>query len=697
MIKIDTTLKLDKNLWTAPNLTDKFTDEELDAIGNWVWTGFDRDKYSRMKWEKRTQAAMDLALQLQKDKNFPWPGCSNVAFPLVTIGALQFHSRAYPAIVQGRDIVRYRVVGEDPSGYETQRAQRISEHMSYQLLEEDHSWEEQHDRLLINIPIVGCAFKKSYYNAEKFHNSSELVLAQDLVMDYYAKSVESCARKTQIMPVFRNEIHSGIENGIYRDIRESAWYHQPATPYRDPTEVRKDNREGITPPQTDEATPFTFLEQHCWFDFDKDGYAEPYIITIEATSKCVIRIVARFESENAIIRSALSKKVVKINPTEYYTKYSFIPSPDGGVYDMGFGVLLGPLNESTNSLINQLIDAGTMSNAAGGFLGRGAKIRGGQYTFAPLEWKRVDSTGDDLRKSIFPLPVREPSAVLFQLLSLLINYTNRIAGTTDTMVGENPGQNTPAQTTQTMVEQGQKIYAAIFKRVWRSQKEEFRKLFLLNSIFIPSFVAFGENGQKVLRDDYQGNPDRIVPAADPNVTSDMQRIQQAQVIKQSAMGTPGYNIEEVERRFLRAMHVDGIDIVYPGPGKVPPLPNPKVQVEQLRAQVKTQQLELDKLKFIASLQEEMKLNAAKILQLEAQAAKLLEEAGGVQTGHEIAAFQAAIGALKSHDDNVRSRVELLMKAMESDRDHEAQQSTDRAGVQRLAGPSGNQGAARPAA
>lgn len=696
-MNIDTVLKMDKELWMSPDLTGRFSEQDLDALGNWVWDGFNKDKYSRNKWEKRTQSAMDLAMQLQKDKNFPWPGCSNVAFPLVTIGALQFHSRAYPAIVQGRDIVRYRVIGEDQTGEETKRARMIGDHMSYQLLEEDHSWEEQHDRLLINIPIVGCAFKKSYFSAEKGHNVSELVLAQDLVMDYYAKSVESCARKTQIIPMYRNEIHSGIENGIYRDVRDCKWYSSNAVPLTSPSTIREDNRKGETPPQSDESTPFTFLEQHCWYDFDGDGYAEPYIITIEATSKCVVRIVARWDSERAIIRSASTKNIVKINPSEYYTKYGFIPSPDGGVYDVGFGLLLGPLNESVNSLINQLIDAGTMSNSAGGFLGRGAKIRGGAYTFAPLEWKRVDSTGDDLRKNIFPLPVRDPSAVLFQLLSLLINYTNRISGTTDTLVGENPGQNTPAQTTQTMVEQGQKIYAAIFKRVWRSMKEEFRKLYLLNAVYMPTFVEFGESGQKALRDYYQGNPDRIVPVADPNVTSDVQRIQQAQVIKQNAAVTPGYDLEEVERRFLRAMHVDSIDVIYPGPGKVPPLPNPKVMVEQLKTQVKMEQLKLEKAQFAASMQEEMRVNNAKILQLEAQAAKLIEEAGGVRVGHQIAAFEAAIGALKSHDQELRARVEGLMKSMEEDRRYELdKQTADREGMAGMAGASGDKTRSLPA-
>ena len=689
MIEFENKIVLSKEIVESPNLTGKLTERDLATLGNLVWEGYDRDEFSRGKWKKRTQAAMDLAMQVQKDKNFPWANCSNVAFPLVTIATLQFHSRAYPAIISGRDVVRYRVNGADPDGMQTARARRVGEHMSYQVLEEDQSWEEQHDRMLINVPIVGCAFKKTYFAGGRGHNTSELVLAQDLVLDYFAKSVESCARKTQIIPIYRNEIHEGIMSGIYRDVREEGWYKTNPAPKQDTATASRDNRTGQMPAAIDDDTPYTFLEQHLNIDLDGDGYKEPYIATIEMTSKCLVRLVTRFDKMKAIKRTARGE-IIKIEPIEYFTKYGFIPSPDGGVYDIGFGVLLGPLNESVNSILNQLIDAGTMSNSAGGFLGRGAKIRGGVYSFAPLEWKRVDSTGDDLRKSIFPLPVREPSMVLFQLLNLLINYTNRVSGTTDTMVGENPGQNTPASTTQTMVEQGQKIYAAIFKRVWRSMKEEFKKLYILNSIHLPDTMVFGDQGLKVLREDYTADPNRITPVADPNVTSDQQRMQQALALKQAAASTPGYNVELVERNYLAAMHIDGAEAIYPGPKVIPPPTNPKVQIEQLKMQAKQLQVQADMQKFAADLMEQRRLNSAKILQLEAQAAKLLVEANGVEAGHQIEAFNAALGAMKHHDESLRSQIELMMKGMELDNAN-TEQAPNGAGVQRLAGTPSNTG------
>lgn len=663
MLELEATIPLVKATVQAKNLTDRLGEADLKALGNHIWSGFDRDENSRTKWRRRTQAAMDLAMQVQKEKNFPWPGCSNVAFPLITIATLQFHSRAYPTVVNGKDIVKCRVNGPDPDGKENDRAQRIGDYMSFQVMEEDSSWEEQHDRLLINIPIVGCAFKKSYHSGSKGYNTSELVLAQDFVIDYFAKSVESASRKSHIIRLSRNDIHEGIMLGVYRDVREASWYNTSAVPMVTKETAEYNKRNGLEPPPTDEDTPFTCIEQHVLLDLDKDGYKEPYIITIEQNSRQVLRIVTGVDRmEDVILNSR--KEVIKVQATQYFTKYGFIPSPDGGLYDIGFGVLLGPLNESVNSILNQLVDAGTMSNAGGGFLGRGAKIRGGTYTFAPLEWKRVDSTGDDLRKSIFPLPVREPSMVLFQLLNLLISYTNRISGTTETMLGESTGQNTPAMTTQTMVEQGMKIYNAIFKRVWRSMKEEFQKLYTLNAIYMPDFVAFGPVGQRALRQDFLGDPNRITPAADPNVTSEQQRVQQATMLKQSAATTPGYNVEAVERNFLESMRVEGIDKLYPGPAKMPAPQDPKMEIERGKLQLKQMELQAQQQEFAMKLMEDRRVNSAKILQLEAQAANLTAQAGGVAAGHEVAAFQAAIGALKTHDDMLRGRIETMLRQIE---------------------------------
>jgi len=681
-MNLDKKLTINKDFMEAPNLMDRLSDDDLSRIGALAWEGYDRDRQSRLAWERRMEAGMDLAMQIQKDKNFPWQGCSNVIFPLITIAALQFSARSYSNIIQGTDVVRYRVVGEDPTGELRQRADRISKHMSWQVLEEDGAWEEQHDRLLLNLGIVGTNFVKTYFSPKLGHNVSELVLARDFVLDYYAKSVESCARKTHVVPLYRNEIYERCQRGIFDGgILEAAWFiSNPTRPENNP---KVDNRQGMAPPPSDGDTPFKTLEQHRLLDLDQDGYAEPYIVTIEESSKKVMRIVARFDTEEDIERKR-DRTIMRIHPTEYFTKYSFIPSADGGIYDVGFGVLLGPLNEAVNSGINQLLDSGTMQNSVGGFLGRGAKIRGGVYTMAPWEWKRVDSTGDDLRKNMVPFPERQPSTVMFQLLNLLIGYTERMSGSTDIMVGITPGQNTPAETSRNTLEQGMQIYNVIFKRVWRSMKEEFKKLHALNATFLPAKVQFGSKGQEIRREDYSSNPDHVVPVADPNVTSAAARMQQATMIRQAAMQVPGYNQEVVEKNFLRSMRVDGIDEFYPGPQKMPPPPNPQAQVEQGKLQIKQAELQLDKMKFQAQLLEDARLNTAKIMALQAQAYKLMKEGGGKDVELQLKYLDTAIKTIEVHNSMVNERLERM-----SGEDNEA--NPNGGAVPGMALPPGNSG------
>ena len=671
-LRLSKHIKIDAEVASAKNLCDRFEKTDLTAIGQLVWEGYTRDKVSRMQWERRMNAAMDLALQIQRDKNFPWPGCSNVVFPLVTIAALQFSARAYQNVISGTDVVRYRVAGDDPDGTQRARADRISAHMSWQVLEEDTSWEEQHDRLLINLAIIGCNFIKTSFSPRLGHNVSELVMAQDFVLDYYATSVEACARKTHVVPLYRNDIYERCARGTFIDVRNEAWFTSASTaaagsPGVVQSQSQRDNRQGVVPPQADEDTPFRTLEQHRLLDLDGDGYAEPYIVTIEETSKAVLRIVARWETEEDVERTDKGE-IILIRPTEYFTKYSFIAAPDGGIYDIGFGVLLGPLNEAVDSGINQLIDAGTMQNTGGGFLGRGAKIRGGVYTFAPWEWKRVDSSGDDLRKSIVPKPDVTPSPVMFQLLGLLIEYTDRIAGTTDPMVGENPGQNTPAETSRNMMEQGEKIYTSVFKRVWRSMKGEFSKLHALNARFLPAKQRFGQGSGFALREDYQSNPDLCVPVADPNIVSKSTKIMQAGALRQAAMQVPGYDVAEVERNFMRALGIEEIDKYYPGADKVPPLPNPKAALEGIKLQGQQMKLEHDKEMFILEARRDQRKLVAQIALLEAQAIAAVAGAKTDQAAVRIKAFDTTINALKTVHDAYNERIQTLSGLASGEKD-----------------------------
>ena len=688
-MELDVKLDLNKML-VSPNIAEMLDEQALNTIGFNVITEYNLDKESRSLWEKRVETAMKLALQVAETKSFPWANASNIKFPLVTIAALQFHSRAYPALIPNNDIVKASSVIttiDDPEKAKEidARNKRVETHMSYQILKQDENWEAEMDKVLITVPIVGCAFKKTYWNFNEDHPVSENVLAKDFVVSYWTKNLKDCPRQSHVLYLSSNDVLSRQRRGIWSDIKL-----EPV-----PTIVEggladvKDKAQGVSQPQQDPATPFEFIEQHRWEDLDGDGFKEPYIITVHKESRKVVRIVANYFEDS--IKYNSKNQILNIKPESYFTKYSFIPSPDGGFYDIGFGILLGPLNESINTIINQLVDAGTMANTAGGFLSRGIKIRGGNYNFAPLEWKHVDSTGEDLAKGIYPLPVREPSQVLFSLLTTLVNYGERIVGSTDIMVGENPGQNTPATTSAMMAEQGMKVFNGIFKRVYRALNEEFRKVYRLNQLYLPNEYQFGGGGE-VFNTDYRPNPTDLRPAADPNVTSDTEKIRQAEALRVAAQSSPGYNQYAVNVRYLEALKVTNIEQVLPdpnGPNAIQPGLPERVQVEQMKAQERQLSVQIKFKLGIMKLAQEAELNRAKILKLEADAAKALEEAGGIKIGHQIAVLDAQLGAAKAHQDSILKSIDTLVKATELT--GEAEYGADARGVLGLAGKPSDQG------
>lgn len=663
-MSLDVNLDIKKIVKSA-NVAEMLDRETLTRIGKIVFDEWEIDKDSRAPWEDKMKMALDLALQVAEEKTFPWPNAANIKFPLITIAALQYHARAYPSLFPGPDIVKCRVFGEDKQQTLEAQARRIGDHMSYQILEEDENWEDNMDRVLITQPIVGCAFKKTYFDPVLGHNVSENILAKDLYIPYFAPSLEKAARITQVLYLSNNDFYERVARGIYIDPEQDT---KPNATGMTTLEAARQEAQGVTRPANDPSQPYEMLEQHRYLDLDGDGYEEPYVVTIRKDTKEVHRIVARFYED--AIQYTKSEQILSIEAEHYYTKFPFIPSPDGGVYDLGFGVLLGPLNESINTVINQLLDAGTLSNTAGGFLGRGVKMKGGDNSFRPFEWKRVDSTGDDLRKGILPLPVREPNNVLLQLLQLLINYGERIGMATDPMVGENPGQNTKAEVSRNMIVEGQRVFNGIFKRTYRSLKSEFRKLFRLNQLYLPDESAFDSmfSGYNVIkRSDYYISEKVILPAADPYMISDEHKMMQAQLLKQASMTTPGYNRYEVEKRFLQAIKVSDIEKVFPdptGPNAVPPPQNPKVQVEQIKAQTKQLDIQMNAKMAVLTLMEEAEINKAKILELQAKAAKELAEAKGVETGHAIALLEAQIGAARNHQDGIFRVIEILQNQLE---------------------------------
>ena len=580
-------INIDKIIQST-NLVSELKDNELTDLSKEVIEGFQTDLASRKEWERSVDSWTKLALQVNENKSWPWPKASNVKYPLLATAAMQFCARAYPSLVPANgQVVQVKVVGKDQDGKKALRAEKVAKYMSYQLMEEMDDWEEEMDKLLMILPIVGVCFKKTYWDKGKSKNCSKLILPKALVVNYWAKSLEDTERKTEIIEMSDRVLQERMREGVYEKYDDLPKADLATLVAVENSNNKKDNTKQVTEPaQADESTPHILLEQHRFYDLDKDGYPEPYIVTVHYASKKVMRIVARFTEKSVYYND--KREISCITPTEYYTKYGFIPNPDGGFYDVGFGLLLGSLNRSINTNINQLTDAGSLSNMQSGFLSKSLRMGPGEVRFKLGEWKWVNATGETLKNGVFPMPVREPSGTLLKLLELLITSGKELASIAEIFVGKMPGQNTPATTTMASVEQGMKLFTAIYKRIYRALTKEYQKLYELNHVYLNPETAINVLEDTVGPEDFDMESMDIAPAADPTAFSSTQKLLKAQALAELIpLGT--INPMEVTKRILEAQEQPNIQQIMlqqqqPDPKQVEM--QKKMELEQAKTQSK---------------------------------------------------------------------------------------------------------------
>lgn len=567
------------------NLAELLTEPELTAIGQRVVGDAEIDDGSRGDWIKLYDRSLDVAMQVRKAKNRPWVGASNVMYPLLTTASIQFQARAYPVIVDGSNLVKGRVLGPDPDGTKRERADRMGQHMTWQLLYRMPGWEEETDKLLLMLPITGCVFRKTYYDPIENANRSEIVSGEDFIINYWAKSIETAPRYTHVLHYYPYEVREKIASGQWLEV-----------PYDDSGEDTDGD---------DDQALGDYYEQHRCIDLDGDGYPEHYVVTSTKEGK-IARIVPCFGPDCVTIdlNGEMVKldevfermgvdvamlpdvadllgglKVVKIERRQYFTKYSFIPAPDGSFYDIGFGTLLDDISQTINTTLNQMIDAGSLQNAGGGFLGSGVQVRGGNFAWKLGEWKRVDAGGGPLRDSIVPMPAPGPSPVLFSLLDLLIGAAKEITSVQDVVTGE-ANANQPATTTLALIEQAQKVMTGIFKRIHRAFGQELRILRTLNRDYLDDEEYFqlndSDDAVQIGRADYEDRDLDVIPVSDPGQVSDMQKMARSQAMMETFNGDPLINQKQIREDFLNSIGAKDIPRYFEVP---PPQPDPKLIAE----------------------------------------------------------------------------------------------------------------------
>lgn len=630
------------------NLARHFDRQTLDALGMLVVREFQIDVDSRAEWKDEAEKALKFATQESEPKQYPWPKSSSFIYPLITTAALQFWAKAYPAIIQNRNVVKGVVWGDDDGTPATQdgtdnsppkmgpngqplwivkpgekrtRADKIGEHMSYQLLEEIKEWEAQTSTLLMQMPIVGGAVRKTFRSMVEECNSSVLVPLMNIVWNFHAASFEAAPRHTEILTLYPHEV------------RENELADETFLPLLYGSEAGEDGETD----QNDTEAPRVFLEQHRRYDLDGDGYPEPIIVTVHKQSSRVVRIVARYDEDG--IKEGKDGEILRIEPECYYTLYPFLPNPKGGSHPVGFGHLLKPLNEGINTSINQMFDAGHLQIAGGGFIGSGMSIHAGPVNFQLGQYKPVNTKGGNIRDSIFPMPWPGPNQVLFELLGFLVQAAKETASIQDIM--SDPGIATAAPTTMlALIETGMRVYTAIYKGVFGALKSEFSKLYRLNRLYMTEDQKYriGDTWRDITPSDYRLGGG-VEPIADPTMVTDMQRLGRAAVLLQFK-DDPLFKPIEVRRRYLEAAQIDKIDEVL-----MAQMPPPQPSIDQQEIQLKS-----------AALQSKVGQERALELMQYTQAVLNFQKAKSVMSEPQIALMENQLDLMRLHIEALNTTV-----------------------------------------
>ena len=613
-------------------------DEQIELVRDCV-LGLDIDKDSRKSWEDQMQAALKLAKQVAEPKNFPWPGCSNIIYPITTIAANMFAARISSEVIQDNKIVKIGVFGQDPEGIKKQQATRVIDHMSWQFLVESDTWESDFDKMLHILPLVGVCYFKLYYSPLHTSPQADFCNPKDIIVNHNTASLQSAERITHRFYCNRNQIIERIRSGYYNedlDIDNLT----AVTNYSNRMQIDPDDNSIFNVSNQTDSEIYEFYEQHCYVDLDGDGYKEPYIVVFHADSSQLAGIYPRYGINS--IKTGSGDKIQYIKPDNYFVDFHFLPSPDGGFHSVGYGHLLYPLNKAINTLFNQLVDSGTLANSQSGVIGRQLKIKGGNIKTQMGELVPVDAgTTGKVQDNIFLFPFKEPSPVLLQLLGLLIDSCKEIASINDILTGKAPAQNSPASTVFELSNNGLKLYSNIAKRLYRSLKRMFKLMYELNGKYLdPEAYTSFHDAQGVTIDDYKVEGFDISPVSDPNMSADMQRLANAQALSflaQNPMILQSINIPALAQEFFEALRIpqDKIQkLVLPPDAPKPPDPNMmKIQIESQKAQMEGQ-IEQMKLQLEGTKVENEKLklyikskeSEAKVKKMNADATNKLVEA-----------------------------------------------------------------------
>jgi len=540
------------------NLADNIDANELNRSATSLISSYESDKEARSEWEFRYKQGLETldtnGGQDEEENQRATRGLSTVVHPMIAEAATQFNARAIAELYPSGGPVKTIIIGEPDEEIEEQ-ARRVKDFMNYQITQEMPEYFPDLDQMLFQLPLIGHTFKKVWWDANLERQCSEFVKAEDFVVSPDAKDLYTASRYTHVIRMPKNEFNKYVEAGHYLPSKYSSEDIDPSGDIGSAIE-------GVDPYGDSSDQIMTLLEVHSYEMFDgidgiedntdDDAVALPYVITIDYDAEKIVSIRRNWEEQDE-----------KKKRRDWFVSYKFLPST--GFYGFGLYHMIGGLGKAATGSLRALLDSAAFANMQGGFKLKG-RVTGGEMQINPGEFADLDATVDDVNKAIMPLPFKEPSGTLFNLMNAITDAGKRFASTADLNVGDvNP--NAPVGSTVALIEQGSKAFSAIHKRLHYSQGQEFKLLAKLNAIYLPDQVKFSASNSNsiIYASDFDDRVD-VIPVSDPNIFSTAQRIAQGQAILQMASANPQlYDMYEANKRMLEAVRINNIDEILKKP------------------------------------------------------------------------------------------------------------------------------------
>ena len=545
------------------NLADILPDDVLEPVGNEMVQNYTDYKASRKDWERSYTEGLDLLGFKYENRTEPFQGASGATHPVLAEAVTQFQAQAYKELLPSDGPVRTQIIGIKNPQTELQ-AQRVKDYMNYLIMDEMKEYESEFDSMLFHLPLAGSTFKKVYYDVPMGRVVSKFVPADELVVPYTATSIDDAESVIHVIKISENELRKQQVNGFYRDVELGP----PGNVEKNDLEKKERELDGTK--KTGKQEPvYTLLE--CHVNLDLEGFEEvgadgqptgiklPYIVTVEEGSRIVLSIKRNYAPND-----------LKKNKIQYFVHFKFLPGL--GFYGFGLIHMIGGLSRTATAALRQLLDAGTLSNLPAGFKQRGVRVRDEAAPIQPGEFKDVDAPGGSLRDAFFPLPYKEPSQTLLNLLGIVVQAGQRFAAIADMQVGDG-NQGAAVGTTIALLERGSRVMSAIHKRCYAAMKDEFKLLSTVVSQYLPPEYPYDVVGgaRNIKQADFDDRID-IVPVADPNIFSMSQRVTLAQTQLQLATSNPQiHNLYQVYRNMYEAIGVKNVDAVLPPPAPTAPM------------------------------------------------------------------------------------------------------------------------------